>query len=244
MKILYKKTPELSDQEIDDMQRLAKSLDDYLEDDHIRNHHVTDEQREFYLVYDNQELIGMQSYKTYHMVTPMHPRAIYVFRGYFTYKALNSGFKNITRKMSMMHMRKYLGAFWMLRPFVALAYSPNPRIYIQFKRFFPLVYPQLEVPAPEEVYQFLSALLEYGPQLTPSLFDQNSDFYAENVDITDKYKSHYRSRAPEVNKFYIKHGVFIPDGEKIALTNTSMQMVGYYNASKGIPHLLKQFLGK
>gem|GEM_PF-4483038 len=244
MKIVYKKTPELTTQEVDDMEQLALSIDPYLPADYLRNHHLQDAQREYYLVYAGSELIGMQSYKTYQIVTPLHPKAMYVFRGYITYKKVNSGFKNITRTTSIMHMRKYLGFWWMFKRFVALAYSPNPRVYVQFKRFFPVVWPKIDQPTPANIREFLVALLDYGSELNPFLFDQGSDVLPNEVDISQKYPTHFRSRDPKINKFYIKHGVFVPKGEDIVLTNKSLQMVGYYNPGKGIPHLMKQFLGR
>lgn len=243
MDIRIRPLSDLSPAEIQDMEDLVQDVDPSLPSDHLRKNHLHPPDLVFYLIYDQEKLQAMQSYRTMVVSTPFSSKPLPVFRGYLTYKRVGSNIRGATSKTSVLHMKRHLGRFWMFKSFVAFAYSPNPRVYIQFRHFFPSVYPQLKAPPSQEIMAFLRENLEYGRELTSWMVDPSNHGNFTRADITEFYGSNYRCRDPKVNEFFFDQEIFIRDGNEIWLEPRSLQMVGHYTPWKGILHLLKQTLG-
>ena len=237
MKIFSKHRDELTPETVAEMEALVQAIDPSLPGDHIREDHLNGDAEYYYLGYDQGKLVAMQSYKTYCLQTPFHNQPLNVFRGFLTYKLPDHPTKSMTSRTSIMHMKKTLGRFWMFKPFMAIGYSSNPRLYVQFQRFFPEVYPSMYEPVSTALQQFMEELL--GEQLGPKLVDRNHVQRQEPVLITDEFWTHYRVRDEMLQNFYLDQGIFRQKGQEIQVTGAKQYLVGIYRPRKGILHLLR-----
>lgn len=232
---------QLGEAQIEQMEALARRADPSLERDHIRRHHVRGAPARFYLVYADGRLQSMQSYATFTLPTPFAPGPLPVFRGYLTYKDPHCTDRQLTRRMSFRHVRRSLGPAWMLRRWVAVGHSPNPRVYSQFLRSAPEVYPRIDTGAPPEVVDFVRAVT--GQQISPWLVDTGATHLPDRVDITETYGARYATQSAALDQFFFDLGMLERQSGRIHLTDRSMFIVCVHRPLATATHLLRQRLG-
>ena len=240
MNIVETTNTEIEPHTIGQMQALAQSIDPSLPDDHILEQHIRGPKADFYLCYDQGELVGMQSYRSYVCPTPFAPTPRPVLQGLLTYKHPDAAPSRLTRSMSRRHGRRFLGRAWMLQPWVAIAHTPNPRLYHQFQQFFPRVYPTLDGDAPQPVREFIRAQLPPGHALGVGLIDQGCGHLPAEADISDRYRAQYASRSERVNELFFELGLLRREGRRILLSNRQLYIIGVHEPWPTFRHQARQ----
>lgn len=231
----------LDEAQIAQMETLARRADPSLERDHIRQHHVRGAPARFYLAYADDRLVSMQSYATFMLETPFGAGPLPVFRGYLTYKDPRCAARQLTRRMSFRHVRWSLGPTWMLRKWVAVGHSPNPRVYLQFLRSAAEVYPRVDTGAPPAVVDFVRRIT--GQAVSPWLVDTGAPHLPPRVDITETYAARYATQTPPLDALSFDRGLLERSNGRIHLTDRSMFIVCVYRPLATAKHLLRQRLG-
>ncbi len=245
IRILARTPDALSAQMRAEMQALATRCDPALPADHIRTRHLEGPTATYYLAYEGAWLVGMQSYRTHTRVTPFGPKPMPVFEGRLTYKAPDSRTPGLTSRVSFLHVRRTLGRAFLLRPWVAIAHSPNPRIYAQFNRALAEVHPSLTPtprPCPQAVRDFVHTVT--GQPVSAQLVDQGDPALPAAVDISATYDALYATRAADLNQAFFDLGIFERRTAGVALTNRAVYVVGVHRPLQTALHQLRQRIAR
>ncbi len=226
---------EISAELLQDMEAFVQSIDPSLPANHIANNHLNWLDLELYIVFDDANICALFSYSAGFVRHPLTNRRVFISVGGLSYKQKGTEVKNLTKAISMRHMKRHLGSLWFLREFIAVAKTVNPRIFVQFFSFFPKLHPSGSAKDNSAWQDFLSTHLsriERHPViLNEHLVEEGKPIFDSKLDVTSSFDLHYKSRNDTINTYFFDHGIFVSEGEQIFLTNLSLAVVGEYRFS-------------
>lgn len=226
------------------MELFLHEIDPSLPENHIAENHFKIPNCEFYLVWKADKLVALISYGSAWVNRAQSKRKILVNIGGMFYRKSDPALKNVVMLASQMHIRKQLGPFWMLKPFLAIGNTVNPRVYTQLNRFFPVFYPQVEQTVPKGIRaslnNFYHHYLQHSSSICPALSLTEESVYAAQTDISSKFDSMYSSRNFAVVDYFFQQGVFKRIGQRVVLSNKSIVVMGYYSPKALIAKLFKK----
>lgn len=239
---------EISSELLNEMEKFLQSINPSLPKDHIKKNHLSRLNAMFYVVFEGKEICGLTSYSTSFIKHPMTGKKVFISVGGISYKNKNNPIKNLARIISVAHMKKYLGHFWFFKTILGVGKTVNPRLFVQFDSFFPILYPSTSKKDNSIWQHFLSeylSLVENHPiVLNENLIDKQQ-FLGPEVDITDDFQTYYTSKNESVNNFFFENEIFIKREGRIYLTNKSLVLLGEYRLgamlSKKMRLVLKKF---
>lgn len=224
---------EISSELLNDIEAFTQSIDSSLPDNHIEKNHLNWLNLELYVVFENKKICALFSYSSNYVTHPIDGKRIFISVGGLSYKQKSTEVKNLTKVISIIHMKKHLGFFWFFKKFIAVAKTVNPRVYVQFYVFFPILHPSKLVTENSVWHDFLSkhlSLIEKHPViLNEYLVDNGKPIFDARLNITDSYNLYYKSKNTLINNYFIDNGIFIKEEEQIYLTNKSLVVVGEYS---------------
>lgn len=208
------------------------AIDPTLPDNHFKKHHLHHKNLEVYVVRCQEQICGLVSFSATTAVHPLTEKKTFVSFGGINYRHPDSPLKNQTKHVSILHMRNHQGRFWFLKPFVAIAKTVNPRVFVQFNNFFQKTHPSIVSSHNKKWQHFLSSHLTdvEGQQvlLNDNLIEIDNTNYPDKTDVTLQYETYYSTHDLRINNYFLDHGVFLKEGSKYYLTNKSAVIVGDY----------------
>lgn len=243
MKIVAQEATQLNSSHFKEMDALVLGIDPSLPKGYMQQFVRNHQDATFYLIYENEALRGIQAYRGIWAETPFAKGKLLLFEGCITYKHPELKARGLTGRTSALYTRKRLGFFWMFRPFVAIAPSCNPRLNVQFQRFFPEMYPLPGKPLPEGLRETIRRHSLAGVKVDEFLTDQGSPHLPPEADVTENWEKHYRTRNEKLNEWYFRMGIFRKTGDRIILTNKSVYVTGVYRPLRTFLHWAKIRMG-
>lgn len=235
---------ELSEALILEMENLVQEIDPSLSSDHLRKNHLPLPETTFYLARKGKNLVGIASYRTAWSQATENRKKVLVNVGGLFYRKKDPNLKQLVATICRLHIRKALGPFWMLKPFMAIGHTVNPKVYTSLERSFPCFYPRTQSPTPLKIRKllqdFYQQLYNKDFDICPNLSLAEPESYTSETIISQTYQEAYRSRNEKVNQFFFDQGVFKKAKNELFLTNRSIIVMGYYSPKV----LFKQILGK
>lgn len=226
------------------MELFLHEIDPSLPENHIAQNHFKIPNCQFYLVWNVDNLVGLISYSSAWVSKAKSRRKILVNVGGMFYRKSDPALKNVVMLASQMHIRKQLGPFWMLKPFLAIGNTVNPRVYTQLNQFFPVFYPQVAQTVPQGIRKslnnFYRHFFKHPAAICPALSITEESVYAAQTDISSKFDSMYSSRNSAVGDYFFQQGVFKRIGEQVFLSNKSIVVMGYYSPKALLAKLFKK----
>ncbi|MCA9543405.1 MAG: hypothetical protein KC613_03415 [Myxococcales bacterium] len=243
LRIVARDTADVTPIEAAQMQALATRCDPYLPSDHIQRAHLQRTPARYYLAFQGERLVGMQSYVTHRALTPFDARPLPVFEGRLTYKDPACAVRGLTARMSFHHVRQTLGPAFLLRTWVAIAHSPNPRVYAQFRSALAEVHPRLTADLPAcapRLVDFVSRIT--GTPVSPHLVDHGDPHLPPAVDVSETFRPLYATRNPTVDNAYFSLGIFERRGTGVWLTDRALFVVGVHRPLRTLLHHVQRRL--
>ena len=235
---------ELSEALILEMENLVQEIDPSPSSDHLRKNHLPLPNTIFYLARKGRNLVGLASYRKAWLQTTGSRKKVLVNVGGLFYRKKDPNLKQLVATICRLHIRKVQDPFWMLRPFMAIGHTVNPKVYTSLERSFPCFYPRTQNPTPLRIRKllqdFYQQLYQKEFDIYPNLSLAEPESYAAETEISQSYQEAYWSRNERVNQYFFNQGVFKKGKNKLFLTNRSIIVMGYYSPKM----LLKQLLGK
>ncbi|MEZ4939033.1 MAG: hypothetical protein R2799_15700 [Crocinitomicaceae bacterium] len=231
--VQYIRARDLSKNEIEELEKLVHEVDPSLPENHVQKNHLERYEGDFYLIRMNEELVAAVSYSCIWVQDKKSKRKVLVSIGELAYRKNRKEIKKVVGQISFKHIKRQLGVFWMFKKFAAIAITVNPRVYVQFNSFFPVVHPQLNENTPSTTRSFLKDLLfqHYGssPKLTEKLVVESNSIFVNRTDVSDKYESYFKTKDALINDFFVFNGVHLKEGNTSQISNKSVLIMGYYS---------------
>lgn len=232
LRTIVLKRDEFTEEIIREVNDLLNEVAPELPEEHFTKNHLSKPLCEFYLTYIDNKLYSIQSLSCYWIRTSTKQKPSFVFIGGLSYKRKHSSLKNMTRKISIKHLKKNLGRFWFLKEFYAIIQTVNPRLYLQAKRFFPDVYPKPNKKVPEEIVTLANKAVSINDGFPSNIDDHlvyiDDNRYHEMAEITDKYNSVFYTNDKEANSIFENLGIIKKEGDKIFVTKETLVIVGHF----------------
>lgn len=222
--IVKKKSADLSAQEIDQMSHIIRELVTNLDEQHIYQNHIRKNAPDFCMMLQNGKIVAFQSYSCFTAQTPFRKKPIPVIYSGLLYKDKETRITSVSRKLSQQYLRKQLGMFWFMNPFIITTTTVSPRMVFELSQTFKTFYPLPGKQAPEKIQSFLTDIYHqyiHKPlAIDGFLVNDKGSGSSGETDITGQWEKMYASRNPDTNDFFIRSGIIAEKDHRYFLTGS------------------------
>ncbi|WP_291722128.1 hypothetical protein [Bernardetia sp.] len=246
IEIIAKKGTELSEKELQQITNIAQKANPAFPDNYITHFHIERYNPIFYMHKLEGKTVAVQAFFNRKLKTSFHQKPLEIIFVSVVFKDTEADhyIKNFAKKGNILFLKRTLGQFWFLRKFLFIFQTYNPKAIERISPAFYEVYPKIDMPVSEKVYDFVRSFIDNHLksdeiELSDYLIRKNK--FDVPVPITEVWKSAYQSKSEKLNAFFMQHEIISKKNTSYFLEGRAVFFVGYYNFWK---KLKQKFLPK